>query len=103
MGGSIPEIAMTRNMLILAALASVGTAAAASSPPGPEAQQQAVSSSKETAKSEANKVVCRKFPPPPGTRLGARRICKTNAEWDLLELDQFQALDQVQRKPFQAN
>ena len=30
-------------------------------------------------------VVCKKFSPPTGTRIGERRICLTNAEWQLLD------------------
>jgi hypothetical protein len=29
-----------------------------------------------------NTRVCKRFPPPVGTRLGERKICKTKAEWD---------------------
>jgi len=29
-----------------------------------------------------DQVICRKEPPPSGTRLGAQRICATRAEWD---------------------
>jgi len=29
-------------------------------------------------------VLCRRIPPPPGTRLGQRNICMTRAEWDMM-------------------
>lgn len=29
------------------------------------------------------RVVCQRMPPPPGTRIGGRNICKTQAEWDI--------------------
>ena len=48
----------------------------------------------------AHDIVCKKFPPPVGTRLGKRKICKTNAEWQMMEQEIFDALDHVQRKPY---
>lgn len=32
-----------------------------------------------------NEIVCRRVPPPTGTRIGPRRICKTQHQWDLIE------------------
>lgn len=32
-----------------------------------------------------NRIVCRRMPPPTGTRIGPRRICKTQHEWDLMD------------------
>lgn len=29
------------------------------------------------------RIVCQRMPPPPGSRLGGRNICKTQADWDL--------------------
>lgn len=43
-----------------------------------------------------DKVVCKKFPPPVGTRLGERKICKTQAEWDMIRQQEYEALDRVQ-------
>lgn len=48
-----------------------------------------------------DKVVCKKFPPPTGTRLRARQICKSQVEWDLIRHEEWDALDRVQsRKPY---
>ncbi|MEQ9663804.1 MAG: hypothetical protein RLN87_14810 [Parasphingopyxis sp.] len=29
----------------------------------------------------SNEVRCRRYPPPTGTRIGARNVCKTEAQW----------------------
>lgn len=51
----------------------------------------------------AHQIVCRKFPPPTGTRIFSqqRKICKTNAEWQMMDREIFDSLDRVQRKPYQ--
>ncbi len=41
-----------------------------------------------------SEMVCKTFAPPTGTRLGARHICRTQAEWDNV---QTQAREQVQQ------
>ncbi|NNC73027.1 MAG: hypothetical protein HKN78_09150 [Sphingomonadaceae bacterium] len=33
------------------------------------------------------RIICRRMPPPAGSRIGARNICKTAAEWAQLESD----------------
>jgi len=66
---------------------------AAQNPPtqaAPAAQQPAA------AQSYANTVVCKKFPPPVGSRIGPRKICKTQAEWDLIRLDNQEVMERVQ-------
>lgn len=35
--------------------------------------------------SPARRIVCRRMAAPSGSRLGARRICRTQAEWDIGE------------------
>lgn len=74
--------------LVIAAQAS--TNAPASTAPQPGAKVAAI-----------DKVVCKKFPPPTGTRLRPRQICKTQVEWDLIRQEEWDALDRVQgRKPY---
>lgn len=36
----------------------------------------------------ADKQICRSYPATTGSRMGKRRICKTQAEWNLLRDDQ---------------
>lgn len=43
-----------------------------------------------------DKIICKKFPPPTGTRLRARQICKSQIEWDLIRHEEQDALDRVQ-------
>lgn len=47
--------------------------------------------------SASTRVVCRRYPPPVGTRIGARRICKTEREWQQAEAEQRYVLERVQR------
>lgn len=37
--------------------------------------------------SSSEEVVCRRTPPPVGSRIGGRRICKTEREWALLDAE----------------
>ncbi len=61
------------------------------------AQSQASAAPQPAAKASAiDKVVCKKFPPPVGTRIRARTICKTQIEWDLNRQDEQDVLDRVQ-------
>lgn len=39
--------------------------------------------SAEVDKGDPNQTICKKLPPPPGTRLGKRQICKSRADWAL--------------------
>lgn len=47
-----------------------------------QAAPEAVVDEEKSAKADRNKRVCKKFPPKTGTRLGARKLCKTQAEWE---------------------
>lgn len=47
-------------------------------------------------KSDGNKMICKSFPPPSGTRLGARRVCQTRAEWKIEKQENKTALDRQQ-------
>jgi hypothetical protein len=56
-----------------------------------------------SAAADPNAKVCRKLPPPTGTRLGSRRVCKTQAEWDQERFDARQAVELMQnRRPLEA-
>ena len=72
---------------------------------GPEEEAAAAAAAekmqREAGQADRNAMVCKKFPPPTGTRLRARQICKSQAEWDMIEDDTYDAVDRVQRKPFQ--
>lgn len=63
---------------------------AAQAPNGDAASQPAAK------ESIIDKVVCKKFPPPTGTRVRARTICKTQVEWNLIRHEEQDALERVQ-------
>lgn len=46
--------------------------------------------------SAVEKLVCKKFPPKLGSRIGPRTVCKTQVEWDLIRQEEYDALDRVQ-------
>lgn len=43
----------------------------------------------------ANRIVCRRFPPPTGTRIGPRRVCKTQHEWDIIDQETRDVMENV--------
>jgi hypothetical protein len=66
-------------MVSVAGMVVAGSAAmadAAPPPPAPAAATQAEKSS------DLDKMVCRTMQPATGTRIGARRECRTQREWD---------------------
>lgn len=71
---------------------------------GPAEEAAAAEAAKKTQEEKGgpNAFICKKMPPPAGTRLRARQICKTQAEWDLMEQDMRDGLRESQRKPFSA-
>jgi len=68
--------------------AAAATAAAAPATPAPTT-------------SDPNKIVCKSLPAPTGTRLGSRRQCLSQAEWDEKERQDQQALMHDQSQGFQ--
>lgn len=72
------------------------------------AQQQQPSQTDQTANSDgevnaANEILCRRQPAPTGTRIGTRRICKTRMEWDRLQRESRDELEDAQRTPLVGN
>ena len=70
---------------------------------GPEEEAAAAEAAKKTQEEKGgpNASICKKLPPP-GSRLGKRQVCKTQAEWDAMEQDMRDGLRESQRKPFSA-
>jgi hypothetical protein len=61
--------------------------AAADTEPAPLADETASSEAddeKAAAEDDSKKIICKKAKPATGTRLGARRICHTKAEWAMI-------------------
>lgn len=51
-------------------------------PSAPPAATSAPATASTAASEDMDRIVCKQGDPPTGTRLGARRICQTNREWD---------------------
>ena len=74
--------------LALALVSSVGftvcgfAAMADDAPAAPAATAPAAATPAPAASSDADKMVCRNMAPATGSRLGARRECRTQREWD---------------------
>lgn len=47
---------------------------------------------------DSNKMVCKSESPPTGTRLGNRRICRTQGEWDDIQRQQQQMTSKMEIK-----
>jgi hypothetical protein len=52
---------------------------------------------------DADKVVCKSMDPPTGSRLGSRRECHTQREWDQRTRDDQAKTQQIQSHGFQQN
>lgn len=53
-----------------------------------------------SAQSDPDKVVCRSMDPPTGSRLGSRRECKTQREWDDIQRQARQQTEHQQSNGF---
>ena len=43
----------------------------------------------------ANRIICRRFPPPVGTRIGSRNICLTQMQWERYDEEVRATLDEA--------
>lgn len=77
-------------------LAAVAAPLIAATPAPPIAS---VAAPKTTEPAKGMDVVCKKFDPPTGSRIGKRQICRTQAEWDLLKEQDREVIDRALRKP----
>lgn len=59
-------------------------------------ENEAAAAKAAEATSGSNGFVCKKLPPPVGTRIGKRQVCKTRAEWRALEQAQQDDLQKLQ-------
>jgi len=95
---------MVKPAAVLVVVALSAGAAFAQSQPGSAAApvnpgDVAGSTANQTAAAQQDKdpMVCRKLPPPTGTRLGGRTVCLTQKQWDQQEKDSQEALRGVMR------
>lgn len=68
----------------------------APAPSGDQAATTTQSTPAPAANDEDNKVVCKKEEAATGTRIGARKICKTQREWDSIARESQQAVQRAQ-------
>ena len=60
--------------------------------------QQVANNQAQPAQEGENKIVCKKLPPPIGSRIGPRKICKTVANWRRQAQDADDATGEIQRR-----
>jgi hypothetical protein len=77
----------------LTVLASAAMADAAAPAPAPAAQPT-------NTLSDPDKMVCRSLAPATGTRIGARRVCRTQREWDDIRVQSQKETDKMQNTGF---
>ena len=90
-------------MFSITMIAVAGLASAAQPAVQEEREAAARAAAEATADARgSNAYVCKKLPPPPGSRIArGRQICKTQAEWTAMEEDAQTAMEEAQRKSFQ--
>jgi hypothetical protein len=64
----------------------------------PAAPVQAPPSTQAAASPDQDRIVCRVMGPPTGSRLGSRRECKTQKEWDYIQKEQQDRITQMQQR-----
>lgn len=58
-------------------------------------QSQSEGASDGTETTFTTNIVCRRYPAPTGTRIGTRRVCKTQFEWDAIDQDARNAMEEA--------
>ncbi len=85
-------IALTAGITALALFPVSATIAAdIDQPDAPPVEEDA-----EAATNAANSMVCRRMPAPSGTRIGSRRVCRTQAEWTALQRESRGSIERAQ-------
>jgi Flp pilus assembly protein CpaB len=87
-------------LLMIAAVAFAAPALAEDVVPAsaPSAQAPTAQGDAPASTSSLDQVVCKKMPPPTGTRLGSRRVCQTEREWRDLMLRSQENITHSQQK-----
>ena len=83
---------MYRFVLGCLAVLAIGPAMAGDDTTPPPAAPSAA------APSDLDRVQCRKYPPPLGSRIGERHICHTKREWDEIERNSQDAVNGLIRQ-----
>ena len=88
-------------VLVAASLATfIVCGSAASANPAESGTTAVAAASTDPATPDPDKIVCRSAAPVVGTRLGARRECATQREWDQRRLDSQKELENSQTHTF---
>lgn len=64
------------------------------SAPAPAAQTSADEAEAEET-SAVNRIICRREPAPTGSRIGSRRICRTEHQWNAIEAESRNMLEDI--------
>ncbi|MEQ9663805.1 MAG: hypothetical protein RLN87_14815 [Parasphingopyxis sp.] len=87
----------------IAVAASIGIAALAGAPAVAQQTASAENQASEGEVNASNEILCRRQPPPTGSRIGGRNICKTRAEWERLQREARNEIEDAQRTGLQSN
>ena len=85
----IPILLLTAAPANLATVSSPTIAAMQSTP-------KTATAKKEKPSDYHSKKICKKFPPPTGTRFGPRKVCRTQAQWDTEREEKDKEMDRMQ-------
>lgn len=83
---------MRIRILLSAGIAGMLTIASAG-----QAQNSSVADDTADTSDPGTTIVCRRYPPPTGSRIGVRRICRTEAEWNRADAENRQVVEREQR------
>ncbi|MEE9434224.1 MAG: hypothetical protein V3V15_08305 [Sphingorhabdus sp.] len=61
-----------------------------------QSAQKADTTKKDKTGDYHTKKICKKFPPPTGTRFGPRKVCRTKAQWDTEQSEKDKEMDRMQ-------
>lgn len=68
------------------------------STPSQPAQPQTDQAKDQQSADDENKVVCKKEPPPVGSRMGGRKVCRTVAEWRRIQAAAQETTTEIQER-----
>ncbi|GAA0554271.1 hypothetical protein FHS83_001722 [Rhizomicrobium palustre] len=74
-------------------------AAAIAGPVMAEENVQQPSEMSTTSEAWLNQTVCKRRPPPTGSRIGGEKVCMTNRQWQFMWSEARHGVDRMQNKP----
>lgn len=76
--------------------AALGLAMLAAAPAGSFTQEE--SASADDGVTSSTEIICRRQPAPTGSRIGGRNICKTQAQWDRINRESRDLVEEAQNR-----